>query len=230
MCSEDSIDSLIKKDFSDINLPRPNFLTVEDNQYLIFDEDFECKKLLGKGQFAVQKYLHNPSRMEFAVKEFPIPKKKNIWKKRVLKMEELRKIFNEIEIFNRMSVADREHIVQFYGWTWNNDYIKVYMEPMHISLKKLIEMKYRAVNNLLLYLKNSTNFEFKIHFMKCRTIMLRHSFLFDFIFLYVVYLNFIIFVLSFQYHIFLDSKYVPLLIQILAFITTVKPLYHDPMR
>lgn len=151
MFSPNLINSLIKKDFSDLNLnlSEPSLLKIDDKEVPISDDNFEFIKELGSGQFSVKKFIHKPSGKEVAVKEFPTPIKRIgiVKKRREIKINEIRKILNEIEIFNKLSAKDPAHIVQFYGWTANNEYVRIYMEPMHTSLRELSELRYHNNTN-----------------------------------------------------------------------------------
>lgn len=128
--------------FSKKNLPRQNSLIINGQEYPITEKDFDYVEILGTGQFPVKKYTHKPTGSEVAVKEFPIPFKRNFFKfnKKELKDKQMSKILNEIEIFNKLSSIDFDHIVQFYGWTCSYDYIRIFMETMSFSLRDLRDL------------------------------------------------------------------------------------------
>jgi serine/threonine protein kinase len=97
----------------------------------------------------VKKFILNPTNKEIAVKEFSLPLKRTFGKnKRItLIVSDMEKILNEIEIFYKMSSKDHIHIVQFYGWSFNREYVHIYMEPMYINLRKIMDISYLSGAN-----------------------------------------------------------------------------------
>lgn len=106
-----------------------NFDTEKD--FLIKNEDFEQKEALGSSQNVVEKVKHIPSGKFAALKTIHIPRSK----RHGIDLKHLEKNLNEIHIMDILKGSSS--IVQLYGWTISDKYLRIFMEVMDVSLEKL---------------------------------------------------------------------------------------------
>lgn len=127
-----------------INKPYANKLEFDALTAIeIDDQSIEQKELLGKGQFEVWKCVHIEKQNEMAMKilDLRVPKRQNAFKKLQKskeKMKQIRKFSKEIEVLRKL--RNHQYIVKFYGFSYQRDHIRIFMELLPYSLDELIKL------------------------------------------------------------------------------------------
>jgi serine/threonine protein kinase len=144
------LNSLLNGHFS--TLPSKDKLCINSNEYLYNSNDLKNQEGLGSSKYPVYSYYHESSGVYVAEKRIPIcineyyKNKKNIInrRKQLLKkimdenVNKIKKELNEIRIMEILSTKNPSLAVNFYGWSINDETIRIFMEQMPFSLQNII--------------------------------------------------------------------------------------------
>lgn len=113
------------------------------DKYSIVSKDFEnTKTLVHADRCIVEETEHKPSNNIIVIKKKLLPRRR----KKFFDLSNLNEILDEIKTFKRLSENSSTKFIEFYGWSYDDEHIKIYMEWMLMSVSDINKFIHKTYN------------------------------------------------------------------------------------